>query len=260
MNIFRRRPPGSAPRDGESSDGRAKGRTPTPAAVLRATGIRVTYGAEAVLDDVHLDLRAGRCLALAGANGSGKSTLLRVCVGRQQADAGEVFFADRPPREADAAFRREVALLLDGAECFPDLTVGEHIRMVATAHGMGKDAGPATERVLAELGLDHRADAFPDALSAGQRQMLLLAAVLVRPARLIVVDEPEQRLDTGARRRLAAALRAAKALGTAVLLASHDRATVEEAADRVLLLDRGRVAALGTPSEVTGAAAASPWR
>ncbi|MFE2853889.1 ATP-binding cassette domain-containing protein [Streptomyces lavendulae] len=231
-----------------------------PATVLRATGIHISYGDEAVLDGVDLDLRAGHCLALAGANGSGKSTLLRVCVGWQQADEGEVFFADRPPREADAAFRRDVALLLDGAECFPDLTVGEHIRMVATAHGMGRDAGSATERVLAELGLDHRTDAFPDALSAGQRQMLLLAAVLVRPARLIVVDEPEQRLDTGARRRLATALRAAKAAGTAVLLASHDRATVEEAADRVLLLDRGRVAALGTPAEVTGAAEASPWR
>ncbi|MFD8979866.1 ATP-binding cassette domain-containing protein [Streptomyces sp. NPDC059564] len=178
-----------------------------PEPVLRATGIHIAYGGEPVLDDVSLDLRAGHCLALAGANGSGKSTLLRVCVGRQQADEGEVFFAGRPPREADAAFRRDVALLLDGAECFPDLTVGEHIRMVATAHGMGKDAGPATERVLAQLGLDHRIDAFPDALSAGQRQMLVLTSVLVRPARLIVVDEPEQRLDTAARHRLATALR-----------------------------------------------------
>lgn len=232
---------------------------PSPA-LLRGAGIHVGYGGEAVLDDVGLALEPGRCLALAGANGSGKSTLLRVCVGRQQPDQGDVFFADAPPRETDAAFRRDVALLLDGADCFPDLTVGEHIRMVATAHCMGADAGPATKRVLAELGLDHRIDAFPDALSAGQRQMLLLASVLVRPARLIVVDEPEQRLDTGARRRLAAVLRAAKANGTAVLLASHDRATVEEAADHVLLLDRGRIAALGTPAEVTGAAVASPWR
>ncbi|MBW5486820.1 ATP-binding cassette domain-containing protein [Streptomyces bambusae] len=228
--------------------------------MLSAQDIHVAYADETVLDEVSLALEPGRCLALAGANGSGKSTLLRVCVGRQQPDRGEVRLAGAAPREADPAFRRDVGLLLDGAECFPDLTVAEHVRMVATAHGLGSGAAAATDRVLAELGLDHRADAFPDALSAGQRQMLLLASVLVRPARLIVVDEPEQRLDTVARRRLAAALRAAKPAGTAVLLASHDRATVEEAADRVLLLDRGRAAALGTPAEVTGVAEVSPWR
>ncbi|WP_260610869.1 ATP-binding cassette domain-containing protein [Streptomyces sp. WAC06614] len=230
------------------------------ATLLHARDVHVAYADEVVLDDVGLALEPGHCLALAGANGSGKSTLLRVCVGRQQPDRGEVAFAGAPPREADPAFRREVGLLLDGAECFPDLTVAEHVRMVATAHGLGSDAGPAADRVLAGLGLEHRGDAFPEALSAGQRQMLLLASVLVRPARLIVVDEPEQRLDTAARRRLAAALRTAKEAGTAVLLASHDRATVEEVADRVLLLDRGRVAALGAPAEVTGAAEVSPWR
>ncbi|MFD0266129.1 ATP-binding cassette domain-containing protein [Streptomyces sp. NPDC127106] len=234
--------------------------SPTAAALLHAQDIHVAYADEVVLDDVGLALEPGSCLALAGANGSGKSTLLRVCLGRQQPDRGEVSFAGAAPREANAAFRRAVGLLLDGAECFPDLTVGEHIRMVATAHGLGSGAAAAAERVLGGLGLEHRSGAFPDALSAGQRQMLLLASVLVRPARLIVVDEPEQRLDTAARRRLAAALRTAKAAGTAVLLASHDRATVEEVADQVLLLDRGRVAALGTPAEVTAVAEVSPWR
>ncbi|MGW6850618.1 ABC transporter ATP-binding protein [Streptomyces virginiae] len=228
--------------------------------LLYARDIHVAYAEETVLADVSLALEPGGCLALVGANGSGKSTLLRVCVGRRQPDRGEVRFAGDAPREADPAFRRDVGLLLDGAECFPDLTVAEHVRMVATAHGLGPRADAAADGVLAELGLDHRGDAFPDSLSAGQRQMLLLASVLVRPPRLIVVDEPEQRLDTAARRRLAAVLRAAKTAGTAVLLASHDRATVEEVADRVLLLDRGRAAALGTPAEVTGGAEASPWR
>ncbi|MFB7264189.1 ATP-binding cassette domain-containing protein [Streptomyces nojiriensis] len=228
--------------------------------LLRASGIHVGYDGEAVLEDVNLALGPGRCLALAGANGSGKSTLLRVCVGRQQPDRGDVRFADAPPREVDVAFRRDVALLLDGADCFPDLTVAEHVRMVATAHGLGADAEPAAAQVLAELGLAERLDAFPGTLSAGQRQMLMLASVLVRPARLIVVDEPEQRLDVRARRRLAAALLAAKENGTAILLASHDRGVVGEVADEVLLLDRGRAAALGTPAEVTAQSAAWPWR
>ncbi|MFF2792639.1 ATP-binding cassette domain-containing protein [Streptomyces sp. NPDC058049] len=228
--------------------------------LLRASGVHVGYDGEAVLEDVNLALGAGRCLALAGANGSGKSTLLRVCVGRQQPDRGDVSFADAPPREVDVAFRRDVALLLDGADCFPDLTVGEHVRMVATAHGLGADVGPAAAQVLAELGLAERLDAFPGTLSAGQRQMLMLASVLVRPARLIVVDEPEQRLDVWARRTLAAALGAAKERGTAILLASHDRGVVDAVADEVLVLDRGRTAARGTPAEVTARSAAWPWR
>ncbi|MEU9303264.1 ABC transporter ATP-binding protein [Streptomyces sp. NPDC048269] len=228
--------------------------------LLRAGGVHVGYDGETVLEDVNLTLGPGHCLALAGANGSGKSTLLRVCVGRQQPDRGEVLFAGAPPREVDTTFRREVALLLDGADCFPDLTVGEHVGMVATAHGLGADARAAAARVLAELGLGGRLDAFPGTLSAGQRQMLMLASVLVRPARLIVVDEPEQRLDVRARRRLAAALRAAKENGTAILLASHDRGVVDEVADEVLLLERGRTAAFGTPAEVTSGSAAGPWR
>ncbi|WP_328926171.1 ABC transporter ATP-binding protein [Streptomyces sp. NBC_00190] len=233
--------------------------TPRPD-LLRVGGVHVEYDGEAVLEDVNLALGPGRCLVLAGANGSGKSTLLRVCVGRQQPDRGEVRFAGAPPREVDVAFRRDVALLLDGADCFPDLTVAEHVGMVATAHGLGADAGPAAARVLAELGLAEQLDAFPGTLSAGQRQMLMLASVLVRPARLIVVDEPEQRLDVRARRRLAAALRAATGNGTAILLASHDRGVVDEVADEVLLLERGRTAAVGTPAEVTAESAAWPWR
>ncbi|MFB7254336.1 ABC transporter ATP-binding protein [Streptomyces nojiriensis] len=178
---------------GRGSDRRHRARRPA----VRAD-IHVAYAEETVLADVSLALEVGGCLTLAGANGSCTSTLLCVCVGRQQPDRGEVRFAGSAPREADPVFRRDVGLLLDGAEYFPDLTVAEHVRMVATAHGLGPRADAAADRVLAELGLDHGGDAFPDALSAGQRQMLLLASVLVRPARLLVVDEPEQRLDTAA--------------------------------------------------------------
>lgn len=228
------------------------------APVLRARDIAIGYGDETVLDGVDLALDAGCCLAVVGANGCGKSTLLRVLVGRQEPDRGEVEFLGAPPRETSAGFRREAAVLLDGAECFPDLTVREHVRMVAVAHGLGRRADGASRAVLNTIGLDRRADAFPDTLSAGQRQMLLLAAALVRPARLIVADEPEQRLDARSRERLASALRTAKENGAAVLLACHDPELVDALADEVLVLDAGKAAAYGAAAEVRGHQAV-PW-
>ncbi|MEV6737206.1 ABC transporter ATP-binding protein [Streptomyces sp. NPDC051104] len=228
------------------------------APMLSAREITVGYDDETVLEGVDLALDAGRCLAVVGANGCGKSTLLRVLVGRQEPDRGEVEFLGAPPRETTAGFRREVAVLLDGAECFPDLTVLEHVRMVAVAHGLGRRADGACEAVLDAIGLGRRVHAFPDALSAGQRQMLLLAAALVRPARLIVADEPEQRLDSRSRGRLASALRTAKEDGTAVLLACHDPELVDALADDMLVLDAGKAAAYGAADEVRNHRAV-PW-
>jgi ABC-type multidrug transport system ATPase subunit len=161
-----------------------------------------------------------------------------------------VLLDGRPVREHEADFRRQVGAFLDDAACFPDLTVAEHVHMVATAHGLGPTAAERCARVLDLLGLRHRADAFPDTLSAGQRQLLLLAAVLVRPARLLLLDEPEQRLDAGARERLAGTLRKALADGTAIVMAAHDRVLIDRLADRIVVLDDGKVLDQGPAAEV----------
>ncbi|MFF0387636.1 ATP-binding cassette domain-containing protein [Kitasatospora sp. NPDC004615] len=200
----------------------------------------------------------GGCLGLVGVNGSGKSTLLKALAGRCRLDRGSVLLGGRPVREHERGFRQQVGVFLDDAACFPDLTVAEHLRMVAAAHEVG-DTAARCARVLDVLGLHHRADAFPDTLSAGQRQLLLLAAVLVRPARLLLLDEPEQRLDTGARDRLADTLRQSRADGTAIVLAVHDQELLDRVADQVMVLDGGRVVDHGPTAEVLQRGA-TPWR
>ncbi|MFI9722643.1 ABC transporter ATP-binding protein [Streptomyces sp. NPDC052396] len=227
--------------------------------LLQAEDLTVHYGGAPVVTGISLRVDPGRCVALIGANGSGKSTVLRVLAGRQAADAGSVVFDGGPVREQDPRFRREVAVSMDGGECFPDLTVAEHIRMVAAAHGLGCRAAGAAATVLNHLGLAAHHDAFPDTLSAGQRQALLLSAALVRPARLLMLDEPEQRLDARARERLAEVLRETKRAGTAIVLVSHDRTLVEAVADQVVLLASGRCVAQGEPGRVLDEEAA-PWR
>jgi len=204
--------------------------------LLVAEDLSVGHGTAPVCAPVDLRLAAGRAVAVVGPNGSGKSTLLRTLVGLLEPLAGTVTLAGAPVDERSAAFRRDVAAVLDDDSFFVSLTGREHLLLTARGHGVAA----AEEVVAAEVeafGLTGRADALPSALSSGQRRRLALAAAFVRPARLLVLDEPERRLDAGMRARLAARLVSLQDAGTAVLLASHDADVVATVADEVLVVD-----------------------
>jgi ABC-type multidrug transport system ATPase subunit len=124
--------------------------------------------------------------------------------------------------------------------------------LVAVAHGAGAAAGELADAALTECRLAGHADALPVALSSGQRQALQLAAVLVRPRRLLVLDEPEQRLDPGARRWLGELLGREKDRGAAILLATHHAELAESVADEAIVLLDGAILARGRPTEVAG--------
>ncbi|WP_045302991.1 ABC transporter ATP-binding protein [Saccharothrix sp. ST-888] len=220
-------------------------------ALLQLTGVSRSYGEREVLHPVDLALAAGECVALLGHNGSGKSTLLRIAAGRDLPTKGTVRFDGLPMDENDPRIRARVAVVGDMVACYPDLTVREHLLLVAAAHGVA-DAQEWVEHVLADRMLTERADALPSALSSGQMQSLLLACALVRPRDLLLLDEPEQRLDPDARRRLADLLRAELADGVAVLLVTHHTDLARELADRVLVLEDGRIVTQGPPRKVLG--------
>jgi ABC-type multidrug transport system ATPase subunit len=131
--------------------------------------------------------------------------------------------------ETDARVRAGIATALDDIDFFPDISVVEHLELLAFAHG---GDGSEVPEVLAELGLDPARDQLPATLSSGQRRRLALASCFVRPRRLLVLDEPEQRLDVRGRDWLAERLLREKAAGTAVLMASHDPELVERVADQ----------------------------
>ncbi|GAA2539036.1 MULTISPECIES: ABC transporter ATP-binding protein [Streptomyces] len=200
-------------------------------AVLQLAGVRHGYDDRVVLDGVDLSVAAGECVTLLGENGSGKSTLLRLAAGRETPKEGTVTFRGRTASEDDVTLRSKVAAVLDSGVGYPDLSVREHLMLVALAHGLGTAAAEAVDDVLAEHRLDGRAEAFPHQLSSGQTQLMALAQAFVRPCELLILDEPEQRIDADGRQRLAERLRAAKAEGTAVLLATHDRNLAAAVAD-----------------------------
>ena len=165
-------------------------------------------------------------------------------------------FDGRPVDEREASFRRDVATVLDDDAFFPSLTVREHLRLVASGHGVA-DIEDVVTRELAAFGLVDRADALPSALSSGQRRRLALAAAFVRPARLIVLDEPERRLDAEMRRTVADRLAREKRGGLAVLFASHDATFVQTVAGDALLLGDDECRLL-PPGQATATAGGIP--
>ena len=212
---------------------------PKTVPAVRAQDLLVGYGGAPVCAPVTFTLQPGRSLALVGANGAGKSTVLRAVIGLLEPVRGrlEVFGSEVDERET--TFRTQVSSVLDDDAYFPSLSVAEHLYLIARGHGV-RDAWDRVDELLDEFGLTEHARALPVALSSGQRRRLLLAAGFARPRSLLVLDEPEQRLDRRMHASLVERLLAEKAAGGAVLVATHDAALVRAVADRALHVDEER--------------------
>lgn len=227
-------------------------------ALLEVRGLTKRYADLVALADLDLDVDRGRCVALLGHNGSGKSTALRAIGGHLEPTAGQVrvdgvdILAARDP----VASRATRSMVHDAPAFYPDLTVREHVELVATAHGLGRDVDAAVDTLLAELELTHRAGHLPQMLSAGMRQKTQLACGLVRPFDLLLLDEPAQHLDRAASGWLHRRLAAERDRGAGVLLSTHDPAFVRALADEVVVLVDGEVGARG-PVEVALASEAA---
>ena len=223
--------------------------------MLRTQGLAHRYGRLTALEGLDLELRAGECLALIGANGSGKSTAVRSIAGLLAPTAGEVRVAGADPHAEPDAERARAALALvpDTPLLYDDLTVAEHLELVGVAHGVGDDE--LTERIpalLERLGLGDRADFLPRELSRGMRQKAQLACALIRPAQLLVLDEPVVGLDPPSQRLLGELLQEATAAGVAVLLTTHQLAFADGLADRAVMLQDGAVRDQGRWVDVRG--------
>ena len=203
--------------------------------LVEAQGLSVGYSGGAVCSPATFRLDPGEALFLVGVNGAGKSTLLRTCCGLLRPLDGLVRVLGLDPSPASAGLRSAVARDTGEETFFPALSVREHLTMVALGHGL-VDADDVVDSVLEKMGIMRVANAVPDRLSSGQRRRVVLASVLVRPRSLLVLDEPEQRLDHTTRLALAESMVAERAAGGALLVVSHDPLLVREAATAVLLV------------------------
>lgn len=194
---------------------------------VRVRGLTRAFGGSPILDRLDLTLRAGEFAALLGRSGSGKSTLLRALAGLDPAPAETVSV----PAARAVVFQE------------PRLLPWRRVRANVQLGLRGPDPGGRAARALAEVGLGHRLEAWPLTLSGGEAQRAALARALVREPGLLLLDEPFAALDALTRIRMQALVEALwRAHGPAVLLVTHDVDEALRLADRVMVLDGGRIA------------------
>ena len=196
-----------------------------PGASVELGSAGVVLDGTTLLAPTTVAVPAGGTLVVRGPNGSGKSTLLRLVAGLRAPTEGAVRVDGHVPDPHRRAFRRLVAGSVEPPVPARDLTLAEHVALVATTWGVPvREARERAAALLARLGIEALAARFPHELSSGQAQLATLAVVLVRPASLLLLDEPEQRLDADRLATVAALLGERRAAGTTLVVATHSDA------------------------------------
>ncbi|MGH3432678.1 MAG: ABC transporter ATP-binding protein [Thermocrispum sp.] len=231
-----------------------QGAEPRPA-VARATGLRKVYRSAIAVDGVDLEVPDGAVVGMLGPNGSGKTTTIRMLLGLVRPTEGEVELFGQPMPDATAAALPHVGALVEGPGFHPFLSGRENLLRLAAAEPLltsNKIAAAVTES-LELVGLTDAAHRRYKGYSLGMKQRLGLAAALLVPRRLVVLDEPTNGLDPAGTREIRRIMAELHARGTTVLVSSHLLAEVEATCTHVIVLSRGTVVAQGELSELLDA-------
>lgn len=215
------------------------------------------YGALEVLSGISLDIEQHQVVCLIGPSGCGKSTLLR-CINRLETiDAGEIrLHGDRvtgPGVDLDI-LRREIGIVFQGYNLFPHMTVMENVTLGPTKV-LGMRAQEAREKgmaLLARIGLDHKANEYPDRLSGGQQQRVAIVRALTMDPTLLLLDEITSALDPELVSEVLDIVRDLATKGMTMVLATHEMGFAREVADKVCFLQSGKVYEEGPPSQIFG--------
>jgi ABC-2 type transport system ATP-binding protein len=215
--------------------------------MIAMNGLTQRYGTFTALDSLTLSITAGETVGLLGPNGAGKTTTLRMLAGLDRPAAGRVTVDGIDPWSESDRVRRLLGVVPDGAGLYERLTVTQNLSAFASLYDLPIGA---VATALAQTGVADLAGRIAGKLSKGQRQRVALARALLHTPAILVLDEPTAGLDPTATAAFHALITQQKALGTTVVLCSHNMAEVDELCDRVALLDRGRLAACDTPARL----------
>jgi ABC-type Fe3+/spermidine/putrescine transport system ATPase subunit len=224
---------------------------------LALRGLTRRFGDVAAVDGIDLDLAPGQIFALLGPSGCGKSTTLRMVAGLERVDAGTITMAGRTL--ADGATgkamrpeKRNIAMVFQSYAVWPHMTVGQNVEFPLKMRGTGKaERRRRAAEILEVTGLGAVADRSAALLSGGQQQRVALARALVYTPDLLLLDEPLSNLDAKLRTQMRHEIRRLnRELGTTMLFVTHDQDEALSLADRVAVMNQGRVEQVGTPDEL----------
>ncbi|MGB9790443.1 MAG: ABC transporter ATP-binding protein [Thermotoga caldifontis] len=219
--------------------------------VLRLQGLRKYYGSVRALDDVSAEIEEGELFAVIGPSGSGKTTLLRSIAGFVQLDAGRIYIKGRDVTDLPPE-KRNVAMFFQNYALWPHMTVFENVAYGLKVRKLSKEKiREKVEWALNFLDIAHLADRKPNQLSGGQQQRVALARAIVVEPDLLLLDEPLSNLDAKIRMRIRFELRVMlKKLNIATLYVTHDQEEALSIADRIAVMNNGKILQVGKPREI----------
>ncbi len=216
--------------------------------MVSVRGLRKSYGATAAVAGIDFDVRRGEIFALLGPNGSGKTTTLESLEGLRRPDGGVLRIGGMDPGRQQRALRGLIGVQLQTSGLPAAMTVEEAMRFFSSYHGVA----PRMD-LVDRLGLSDKRGVQYGKLSVGQQRRLALALAVAHEPKVVFLDEPTAGLDVQSRVDLHALVRRLRDAGATVILATHDMAEAESLADRAAILLKGRIAALGSPRQITAA-------
>jgi cystine transport system ATP-binding protein len=237
--------------------------------LVRVRGVRKSFGDHLVLRDISFDVPEGTVTAVIGPSGSGKTTVLRTLNALDQADAGvitigdvPVDFAGRPDRAVLARFRAQSGMVFQSHNLFPHKTALENVLEgpVVVQKRPRDEARADALRLLAQVGLEEKADQYPYQLSGGQQQRVGIARALALRPRLMLFDEPTSALDPELVGEVLRVIKDLAQQGWTMVVVTHEIRFAQQVADQVLFIDGGVVAEAGPPDQVLVAPAQARTR
>lgn len=209
---------------------------------------RKTYGPLVAVEDVSFEVQHGEIFGLLGPNGAGKTSILETLEGLREPNGGQIRVAGLDPSADARKLRNTIGVQLQSAGMPESITPREAMKFFCAYHGVS----PRFD-LLTRLGLEEKAGTQFYELSTGQQRRLALALAIAHNPQIVFLDEPTAGLDVASRVELHLLMQELKAQGTTIILATHDMAEAEEMSDRVAILLNGKLAAIGTPLQITAA-------
>jgi spermidine/putrescine transport system ATP-binding protein len=219
--------------------------------LLSIDSVCKSFGSYQALDNIHLDIEQGEFIVLLGPSGCGKTTLLRSIAGFMQPDSGTIAI-DGQDVSRLPPYRRPLNTVFQNYALFPHMTVLENVAYGPRRQGVNRtEARKQAREALALVGLEALEDRFPRGMSGGQQQRVALARAIVNKPKLLLLDEPLSALDMKLRKRMQLELKHLQAkLGIAFIFVTHDQEEAMTIADRIVVMNAGRIEQTGSSTEI----------
>ena len=223
--------------------------------VLEVRGIRKAFGSNIVLDDVSLKVAKSEMVFILGPSGSGKSTFLRCCNRLEEPDTGEVILDGVSLTQKNVNLnkaRQKIGMVFQAFNLYPHLNAEKNVSL-ALRKVLGFNASLATStalEALSQVGLAEKASSYPSELSGGQQQRVAIARAMALKPQVMLFDEPTSALDPELVGDVLEVMRDMKSAGMTMLVVSHEMNFAQEAADRVIFMDNGKIVEEGTPEKI----------